>query len=50
MKATSIIFAIALAWASGAAVDSSAHRNHANIGALVFLLLSIVCGVIAWQH
>lgn len=49
MKALAIIFAIALAWASGAGVDTSEQRNHANVGAVVFLLLSVVFGYLAWK-
>jgi hypothetical protein len=48
LKAVAVIFAIVLAWASGAAVDSSAQRNHTNTGAVVLLLISVVFGYLAW--
>lgn len=48
MKAFAILFAILFAWISGIGASDSGNKA-AALGAVIFLLLSLTCGWLAWR-
>lgn len=49
MKASAILGAILFAWISGIGASDESGNTNAQVGAVIFLGLALICGWLAWR-